>query len=114
VLACHCLDCQRRTGTAFGVSAYFDRAQVRVEGASSVYTREGQAGRRVRLHFCPTCGTTVHWDLDVFPDKIGVAVGAFADAAFPAPSRSVYERSKHPWIELAGEVAHFETTIVRS
>jgi hypothetical protein len=58
VLACHCLDCQRRTGATFGVGAYFDRAQVRVEGASFVYTREGQAGRCLRFHFCPTCGTT--------------------------------------------------------
>ena len=79
-----------------------------------MYSLEGQAGRGPPLpNFCPTCGTTVHWDLDVFPDKIGV-VGAFADPAFPAPNRSLYEGSKRPWIELAGELVHLETTIVRS
>lgn len=88
VLACHCIECQRRTGAVFGVGAYFDRAQVRVDGTSSVYARERQAGRLLRFHFCPMCGTTVHWDLDAFPDKIGVAIGAFADAAFPASNRS--------------------------
>jgi hypothetical protein len=86
---------------------------VRVEGASTVYIREGQQGRTLRIHFCPTCGSSVHWDLDVFPDKVAVAVGAFADPAFPAPARSIYERSKHPWATFACEIAHAEASPVR-
>jgi hypothetical protein len=73
-------ECQRRTGAAFGVGVFFEKAQVRAEGASKVYTRDGQEGRKLRFHFCPECGTTVYWDLDLRPDHIVVAFGTFADA----------------------------------
>ena len=45
VVACHCLECQRRTGAPFGVGVYFEKAQVRAEGASKVYIRDGQKCR---------------------------------------------------------------------
>jgi hypothetical protein len=37
----------------------------------------------------------------------GIAVGAFADASFPAPVRSVWERSRHAWTEIPVE-HHFD------
>jgi hypothetical protein len=46
VVACHCTECQRRTGSAFGVSTYFPQEQVRTEGPSKVYVREGDSGRK--------------------------------------------------------------------
>jgi len=39
VLACHCTECQRRTGSPFGVGTYFRKEQVRTEGPSKVYER---------------------------------------------------------------------------
>jgi hypothetical protein len=39
VAACHCMVCQRRTGSPFGVSTYFRKEQVRTEGPSKVYLR---------------------------------------------------------------------------
>ena len=62
-------------------------------------------GRTVTQHFCPTCGTVLYWLGDCRPGRIGVALGAFADPRFPAPVRSVYERSKHPWFEFTIEIA---------
>jgi hypothetical protein len=97
VVACHCTECQRRTGSVFGVSAYYPKAQICPSGASRTHTRDGQDGRQLRLHFCPDCGTTVYWEADFRPDHFGVAVGAFADPQFPAPVRSVWEENRHPW-----------------
>ena len=37
VSMCHCIDCQRRTGSAFGVAAFFERDKVRIERITSVY-----------------------------------------------------------------------------
>jgi hypothetical protein len=94
--ACHCRECQRRTSAPFGVGAYFEKVQVRAEGASKVYIRDGQAGRKVRFNFCPECGTTVYWEADFRPDLIGVAFGAFADPSLPAPTLSIWEEAWHP------------------
>jgi hypothetical protein len=107
VVACHCGECQRRTGSVFGVGAYFKKEHIRVEGPCTIYVREGQQGRKLRMHFCPTCGTTVFWELDRRPDRIGVAVGAFHDSDFPKPTRSVWEESKHGWVGFAHDLAHF-------
>jgi hypothetical protein len=73
VNTCHCLDCRRRTGAAFSYNAYFDKACVQTDGPRECYVREGQDGRQVRHHFCPTCGTTVYWDLDMRPGRYGIA-----------------------------------------
>jgi hypothetical protein len=110
VVACHCLECQRRTGAAFSVGVFFEKAQVRAEGASKVYTRDGQEGRKVRFRFCPECGTTVYWEADFRPDLTGVAFGTFADASFPAPMLSVWEQTRHPWVEFGHDLGHFPQT----
>jgi hypothetical protein len=59
VVACHCGECQRRTGSVFGVGAYFKKEHVRVEGPYNIYIRDGRERRKLKNHFCPTCGTTV-------------------------------------------------------
>jgi hypothetical protein len=95
---CHCIACQRRTGSAFGVQARFPREQITgIEGRSAQYVRVADSGNEVRSHFCPDCGTTLFWELEVAPGLIAIAVGGFADPTFPAPRHSVYEGSRHPW-----------------
>ena len=51
--ACHCIECQRRTGSPFGVSIYFPKEHVRTEGPSKVYVRGSDSGRKIEQHFCP-------------------------------------------------------------
>jgi hypothetical protein len=97
---CHCRACQRRTGALAGSGAIFEKGQVTLEGDRKVFERDAQAGRKVRFHFCPHCGTTLYWEADLRPDWCVVAVGAFADPEFPPPSLSIYEESKHRWTQL--------------
>ena len=82
---CHCTQCQRRTGSAFGVGTYFPKEKVRVEGRSKVYVRGGDSGRKIEQHFCLDCGSTVFRRSEHFPDLIGIAFGAFADPSIPGP-----------------------------
>ncbi len=96
---CHCLECQKRTGSPFGVQARFQRAQVSaIEGKAAEYQRTGDEGGRITFRFCPQCGATLTWTIDNQPDLVAVAVGNFADPAFPAPRFSVYERRRHAWV----------------
>lgn len=102
VSLCHCLECQKRTGSTYGIGAFFDRAQVRIEGGSTAYARLGDSGFAVNLHFCPDCGSTVFWEPQRRPDLIAVGVGSFADPGFPAPSQAVYDQHRHPWVPALG------------
>jgi hypothetical protein len=107
VIACHCRECQRRTGAPFGVTVVFQKAQVQTEGPSREYARDAPEGRKVRFHFCPNCGTTLFWYPDIGPDIIGIALGAFADPSFPEPTVSAWEQAQHPWVAFQHELNQF-------
>lgn len=104
---CHCLACQRRTGSVFGAQARFPLSCVTVTGTSSAWVRIGDEGSKVAFHFCPTCGATVYYVVDGYDtDSIAIPVGAFADPAFPAPTFSVYEERMHGWVSLPEGIEH--------
>jgi hypothetical protein len=106
VSSCHCLACQRRTGAVFGSSAFFRRDQaVATEGEHRTWQRTGESGQVLTFHFCPTCGSTVFWERERAPDMLTVAVGAFADPAFPAPVRTVWTENMHGWLPFPEAIA---------
>ena len=106
---CHCLACQRRTGSAFGIQARFPVAQVRIDGRSSDFVRTSDEGGEARtFHFCPDCGATVFYTTSSSPDSIAVPIGAFADPTFPAPTVSVWEERRHPWLALPAAMEHHD------
>lgn len=105
---CHCLACQRRTGSAFGFQARYPRDRVRVEGRSTEYTRISDEGEPRTFSFCPECGATVYYRLPTEPDLMAVPIGAFADPDFPAPRVSVYESRRHSWLTLPPSIEHYD------
>jgi hypothetical protein len=112
VSMCHCLDCQRRTGSAFSVAVFYLRDQVAVErGMPAAYERASASGYPVTFHFCPRCGSNLFWHPARMPGLVGVAIGAFADPTFPMPEQSVWTGDKHDWFDLpAGMARRFEKT----
>ena len=99
VLVCNCDSCQRRTGSAFGMSAYYDAEDVVfITGPCTEYSRKSQSSGTITFSFCPTCGTSVFWRLESRPEKIGVAVGCFNDPSFPAPERILHLDGKLDWV----------------
>jgi hypothetical protein len=97
---CHCLACQRRTGSAFAIQARFPSDRVHVAGRHSDYVRVSDEGEERTFRFCPDCGATVFYTTGDAPNLIAVPVGAFADPSFPPPTVSVYQSRRHPWVAL--------------
>lgn len=109
VSICHCLDCQRRSGSAFAFQARWPQEQVAITGRTACWTKQGESGSAATFTFCEDCGTTVAYSADSLPGLIAVPVGTFADPLFPAPEYSVYEQRMHRWIELAApDMAHYD------
>lgn len=110
VSACNCTECQRRSGSAFSYSARWDTANVvAITGEHTTYERRGDSGRSVRLEFCPTCGSTVFSRAEMYPDKLSVAVGCFAEPNFGPPAIAVWCRSKHGWVAFPATTRPAET-----
>ena len=101
---CDCLDCKRRTGSAFAWNATYEEGRVKVQGSSASFTRTSEDGFWVRDHFCPTCGTRIFYAIERRPGMISIPVGAFADPDFPPPTVEVYGERRCSWLpELAEE-----------
>jgi hypothetical protein len=113
VVLCHCTACQRRAGSPFGVGAYFQRHAVTLAGATKTFVRTVEGSTRtVTNHFCPNCGATVYWTLDLRPQHIGIAVGNFADPAFKRPMRAVWTQHRHEWITVPADMPTYPKGVV--
>jgi hypothetical protein len=106
VSICHCLACQRRTGSAFGVQAGFKSDQVQVVGRFSDHTRTSDEEDRKEgvFHFCPDCGSQVFTTVPSDPGVVVVSVGSFADPSFPPPTESGYDFRRHHWVQLPDSI----------
>jgi hypothetical protein len=106
ISVCHCLACQRRTGSVFGEQARFPRENITISGKSTEYVRVGDEGGRATIHFCPTCGAIVYYETEGLDKFLTIPVGAFAEPDFPPPRVSVYESRMHGWVVMPSDVEH--------
>jgi hypothetical protein len=104
VSVCHCLDCKKRSGSAFAAQARWPEEQVQIEGKSRTWTHFADSGNRITHHFCPECGSTVHFRIEgKFDGLVAIPVGAFDDPYFLSPKFSVWEVRKHDWVAILGD-----------
>ena len=100
---CHCLNCKKRSGSAFAVQARWPADQVNIEGESKGFELVADSGNRAAFHFCPNCGSDVYYEINgKFDGLVAIPLGAFDDPYFAAPEYSVWEKRKHDWIEILG------------
>jgi hypothetical protein len=109
ISVCHCLACQKRTGSVLSAQARWPAECVAVEGKSTSWTRTADSGQQTTYHFCPECGSTVHYGGGNFPDLVAIPLGALDDPYFECIDYSVWEERKHDWIEILGDsVEHID------
>tara|TARA_B100000700_G_C14587588_1_gene643123 strand:+ start:146 stop:658 length:513 start_codon:yes stop_codon:yes gene_type:complete len=98
---CHCRYCQTRTGSAFGISVYFDNNNFKLlSGVLKEYKFTNNAGRTLSNYFCDKCGTNVCWKLEIREKFTGVAAGTFDPPTFWFDMDiEVFRRTKAPFLE---------------
>ncbi len=102
VSMCSCEWCTKRTGSAFGISVYFDQDRIEfLKSDFESFRLVSDAGRWLETEFCKRCGTTVTWTLEFLPGKRGIAGGTFDQPTFwYQPERYVFVRSKPEWLDV--------------
>lgn len=95
---CHCADCKRRTGSAFGWQAYFLEGHVGAQKGNAAPRAVPVAEPQIR-HFCPECGTTVWWTSGTAPGLVGVAAGTI-EPALDQPIATYSDDGRCSWLEL--------------
>lgn len=97
---CHCADCQRRSGSPFGMALWLLESDVKVSGETRAFVHQSDQGRAMTNRFCPDCGSTICFEAALNPGMIAIPAGLFADADTPPPTRSVFEDRRHPWVAV--------------
>ena len=114
VTICHCTTCQKMTGSAYLVEPIFYRGDVGSSGAApKVFNRcSDGSGKRVSLHFCGECGTSMFLDFERFPDVFGLFGGTFDDPNWfdraSSTCRHIFTRSAQAGVILPAGVATYE------
>ncbi len=112
--ACHCHDCQKRTGAAFTLTLVIRSGDLTVSGSVDRVPRAAQSGRQVEHGFCPACRVPVFSRAPVAPDYMSLRAGTLDDARWVVPVAQTFVESAIPWAVIAGvravEWAHFDFT----
>ncbi|HWA63158.1 MAG TPA: GFA family protein [Caulobacteraceae bacterium] len=109
VHCCHCLDCQRQTGSAFVLNALIETDRIEVlQGEPKPVRVPTDSGRPHDVHRCPTCQTAMWSDYGGRPALRFVRVGTLDDPTQLKPDVHIFTRSKQPWVGLPADVPAFE------
>jgi hypothetical protein len=108
VHCCHCLNCQRQTGSAFVINLLIevDRLEI-VAGKPQPVEVPRDDGSAQEILRCPRCQTALY-SLYGHPTVAFVRAGTLDEPASVAPDVHIFTRSKLPWVELPESVPAFE------
>ncbi len=109
VHCCHCLRCQRETGSAFVLNALIetDRLDI-VSGAPTAVSVPTDSGKSHRIFRCDACGTAIASEYGGVEKLRFVRVGTLDQPHALKPDVHIYTRSKVPWVALPAGAAAFE------
>lgn len=107
--ACHCRFCQRVTGSAFYAESIFPMEAVRFnDGERRRYEhRSDSSGKRVYVHFCPSCGSTLGLTFERWPDVHGISRGCLDDPDAVQVTSHIWTRSAQTGVVLPADVDCF-------
>ncbi|MGA8817932.1 MAG: GFA family protein [Xanthobacteraceae bacterium] len=106
VVACHCNVCKKRTGSAFGISVVVDDQMVKsANGTTKTFIRRGESGKAVHYEFCPECGTTVRWRVELIANRHVYAAGTLDDPTAIEVVGEMYTATALPGARFGCELA---------
>jgi hypothetical protein len=109
VHCCHCLNCQRQTGSAFVINLLIERDHVDVlAGDPQPVDVPRTGGRKQRIFRCPTCQIAV-FSRYTRARILFVRAGTLDDPSSVAPNVHIYTRSKLDWVGLPDSTPAFST-----
>ena len=109
VHCCHCLDCQKETGSAFAINALYETDRIEIlAGTPEPVSMPTDSGRPHDIYRCPKCKVALWSDYGRRPYLRFVRVATLDDPHAITPDVHIYTRSKVPWVGLPADVPAFE------
>ena len=107
--ACHCRDCQRRTGSAFSEGILIAAEQVSIEGELTRWQRVADTGVDKTRQSCATCGNIIFGTAANMPGLMLLQAGTLDDTSAVQPDVHIWLRSAQPWVVVPAGVPSWQT-----
>ena len=104
MLQCHCLDCQKSTGTGHTSNAYFETDDVTIVGETNGHSVIAENGTEMTRYFCPDCGSRMYGRNSARPGLISIQVGCLEDHSWFSPQAVLYLSRQNDWDITSDEI----------
>src|SRR3984893_13343438 len=96
----HCKECQRQSGSAFGMSMPVKKDSLTVTGLTKQFTRIAESGNEGAGVFCPECGVRIYHVLKSAPDVACITPGTLDDTRCLRPVLFIWMKSTQGWVPV--------------
>lgn len=101
--ACHCTDCQSRTGTAFSEHMLFTLSDLDIAGELDAGVYDQPSGAHSTIYGCAKCKARIYAVNNSREGMASLRCGTLDTSASFVPAAHVWVRSKQPWIGLPAD-----------
>ncbi len=107
---CHCTECQKQSGSGFGMSMWVQNDDFKIlRGSLKYFHRIADSGGKMECFFCGNCGARIfHKTLNIKQDYIVLKPGTLYNTQALQPTADIWLKSKQAWFEPPDETDHFE------
>jgi hypothetical protein len=100
---CHCTECQRQSGSAFGMSLAIASSAFKLQsGELKAFEVKCDSGRIKTCAFCSECGTRIYHQIR---NGMSIKAGTLDDTSWLKPDSHYWTKRKQSWVALPDGVA---------
>ena len=101
IFVCHCTECQKQSGSAFGMGLWIQASGLqRLSGTLRSWTRRLPAGEDMICEFCEECGTRVFHISEGYraAGMLSIKPGTLDDTSWIQPYAHIWRTRAQPWM----------------
>jgi hypothetical protein len=108
IYICHCKECQKQSGSAFGISVEVRRDNFKiVHGAPKYWERKADSGKIVKCTFCSNCGSRPWHESDAELDSLSIKGGSLDQLLDVSKAIHVWVSCKLPGVIIPENAKQF-------
>ncbi len=107
--ACHCTDCQKRTGSAFSLGAIYPLSALELHGELRAWKRVSDDGYTNTRYSCASCGNVIYGLGEATAELIKLQPGTLDDTSAVVPDAHIWTASAQPWVQLPADALSYDT-----
>ena len=104
---CHCLDCQKSTGSGKATIMLIPKDELKISGELKFYTVTGSAGSHVTRGFCENCGSPLVSFVEENADIRFIKLGSLNDSSWVNVESNFWSSTANSWSPADEEIFSF-------